>query len=392
MKFAVFSHVLPPSGSGQGVMLYRLLEPVPKEDYVLISCKSEEYSRSEPNSSKRLNSKYYFLKTPPKAEAVIKNYLNESFLSRVFSYLSTIRSQVKELKQILVEEKCDTLVACTGDFFGMPIAYLAVRKLKIRFIIYSFDDYVYQWIGVLRIVAWFVSLFAMRRSDEIIVPNEFLMKSYQKRFKRNSVVIRNPYLSTPITKTEIKFDQKYFNIVYTGAASAAHFDAFRNMAEAMDLTNIPAKFHLFTGQPPEMLKKEGVISDRVEIHSHVPQSEVGSIQQQADALFLPLAFDSPLNEVVRTSAPGKTGEYLASGIPILVYAPEDSFISWYFKKKKSGVVVDERDPKVLAEAIDKMAENDKLLQQYTKNALDCAKIDFSVDLARKKFIKMVEPI
>lgn len=389
MKFAVFSHVLPPSGSGQGVMLYRLLEPVPKDDYILISCKSEEYTKNEPTSSQRLPAKYYFLKTPPKAEAVIKDYLNRSFISRVASYISTIRAQVEELKEILVKEKCDTMIACTGDFFGMPVAYLAARKMKIRFIIYSFDDYVYQWVGVLRIVAWFFSLFAMRRADEIIVPNEFLQKAYIKRFKRKSVIIRNPHLPVPITKKEMIFDKNDFNILYTGASSAAHFDAFRNIAKALNLVKSRVKFHIFTGQPKEMLIKEGVVSDKIEVHNHVSQSEIRAIQQQANVLFLPLAFNSPLNEVVRTSAPGKTGEYLASGIPILAYAPRDSFVSWYFKKNKCGVVVDDIDPSVLADTIDAMAKNKESLCKYTKNAIDCAKNDFSIEKSRKIFMKLM---
>jgi hypothetical protein len=46
-------------------------------------------------------------------------------------------------------------------------------------------------------------------------------------------------------------------------------------------------------------------------HPHIPQSRVAAILRQADVLFLPLAFRSPIQEVIRTSAPGKMGEYLA---------------------------------------------------------------------------------
>lgn len=389
MKFAVFSHVLPPSGSGQGVVLYRLLEHLPQDEYVLISCKSEDNTTKEPQSSKRLLARYYFLKIPPKAEVVIKDYLKKTFVSRVISYLSTIKSQSKELKEILIKEKCDVLVACTGDFFGMPVAYLAARKLKIRFIIYSFDDYVYQWAGVLRTVARFISRFAFRRADDLIVPNEFLQKAYRGRFHRESTIIRNPYLPFPLAKKERLFNKDELNIIYTGAVSSAHFDAFKNLVEAMKLMQKPVKFHLFTGQHKEMLEREGIIGEQVQFHNHVDQSEISAIQKQADILFLPLAFNSPINETVRTSAPSKMGEYMVSGIPILVHAPKDSFLSWYFKKNNCGIVVDVLDPKILADTIFRTIEQKDTVKEITANAKERVKIDFSVNLARKNFMSVI---
>ena len=75
------------------------------------------------------------------------------------------------------------------------------------------------------------------------------------------------------------------------------------------------------------------------------------IQRNADILFLPLAFNSPYPEIIKTSSPGEIGEYLAGKKPILVHAPSDSFISWYFRKYNCGCVVDDDDSEKLAAAI-----------------------------------------
>jgi hypothetical protein len=87
------------------------------------------------------------------------------------------------------------------------------------------------------------------------------------------------------------------------------------------------------------------------VHPHVDLQESLAIQHDADMLFLPLAFHSPIPEVLRTSAPGKMGEYLSSGRPILVHAPQDSFLSWFFRQHRCGVVVDSPDCGLLADAV-----------------------------------------
>jgi glycosyltransferase involved in cell wall biosynthesis len=116
------------------------------------------------------------------------------------------------------------------------------------------------------------------------------------------------------------------------------------------------------------------------------------VQQQADILFLGLAFDSPIPEVIRTSAPGKMGEYLGSGRPILVHAPPDSFLSWYFKKEEWGMVVDQKDATVLGRGIERLLEDGRLRKRLVQNALSCARRDFSLRKARNELLRVLQAI
>lgn len=370
-------------------MLYRLLKLVPSKDYILVS--SQDYSNPDPKNASlgKLSADYYHLKTPQKAKKVIQNQDKKPLWQKFSSFVATVKVHQSQLKKILVGEDCDTLVVCSGGFFEMPSAYLATRGLKIRFIIYSFDDFVYQWTGSLRIVARAMAFFAFRRADELIVPNEFLRIAYRKRFKKNSIVIRNPLL--PVFKENKKkyFSKNDLNIIYTGSIYSAHYDAFNNLTKALELIEIPARIHLYTTQSARELSGEGVSGKNVIIHGNFAQSEIFSIQKQADILFLPLAFHSPIRETIRTSAPGKMAEYLFSGRPILVHAPRDSYLSWYFKRKKCGLVVDTLNQEALAEAIVSLSKRTEQVKQFQKNALRCAKVDFSIDLARKSFLKVV---
>ena len=99
---------------------------------------------------------------------------------------------------------------------------------------------------------------------------------------------------------------------------------------------------------------------------------------------------SPYPEVMRTSAPGKMGEYLAAQRPILVHAPSDSFLAWYFREYECGLVVDEGDPKKLARAIERISTDAALRQRLSARAWERAQCDFSISTAQSRFSELMK--
>ena len=179
-------------------------------------------------------------------------------------------------------------------------------------------------------------------------------------------------------------------IVYTGAVYEAHYDAFRNLIEAIKLlARGDVRLHLYTAQTPRELEEVG-IKGPVVVHGHVASMEVPAIQKQADMLFLPLAFDSPYPVVIKTSAPFKTGEYLAARRPVVVHAPPDSFVAWYFREHGCGLVVDRLDPAPLAEAVGRVLDDETLARHLGERAWERARADFRIETAREKFWKLLE--
>ena len=65
MKFALISQVLPPSWSGQAIVLYRLLQNLRPDDYCLLS--RQEITLEQKENSRRLPGRYYHL--PAEGEA-----------------------------------------------------------------------------------------------------------------------------------------------------------------------------------------------------------------------------------------------------------------------------------------------------------------------------------
>jgi glycosyltransferase involved in cell wall biosynthesis len=151
------------------------------------------------------------------------------------------------------------------------------------------------------------------------------------------------------------------------------------------------KLHLYTTQTRQELERQNIGGPAVVYHEHVASSDVFEVQRRADILFLPLAFDSPISNVIRTSSPGKMGEYLASGRPILVHVMADSFVSWYFREYECGMVVDHRNPAMLAGAIRRIIDDVELRQKIGQNARARAESDFALASVQARFLKLLQP-
>ncbi|MCX6056762.1 MAG: glycosyltransferase, partial [Chloroflexi bacterium] len=156
------------------------------------------------------------------------------------------------------------------------------------------------------------------------------------------------------------------------------------------LQDYPLELHIFSAQTYEQLESQGIKGEKLFVHSHESYDEILKLQHNAGILFLPLAIESTITEVIRTSAPGKLGEYLASGTPVLAHVPADSFVAYYFKKYRCGFLADQNDPKRLAVEIKKLIDDPVVQTEIIQNAYRQAMLDFSPDHARDQLKKLLQ--
>ncbi|MBN1635047.1 MAG: glycosyltransferase [Deltaproteobacteria bacterium] len=391
-NFAILSHILPPSPSGQATVLYRLLHTLPTDAYCLISRQNYNGGMQSLHATAKLDVPYHYLKPAFQFPSLKVGKLN--VISGLLNNLAGIMSRATQLKHILKRTQSTLLLACTGDLYDLPAAYLASRWIQIPYVVYIFDDYKYQWTGFSRSVSAFTEPVVLRHAKAIIVANEFMQNEYLKRYSLPSMVIHNP-CSMPdldiLDRSDKLYKGKNINIVYTGSIYHAHFDAFRNLIAALNhIGRDDIKVHLFTAQSEYELRQHGISGPMIVHHEHIHETDVPKALRQADVLFLPLAFNSSIQEVVRTSAPGKTGEYLSVARPILVHAPQDTFLSWYFAQHSCGVVVNNNDPHILAKQLISLLENKKAQSTMSRNARKAAEQDFSLDLTSTLFTEIVK--
>jgi glycosyltransferase involved in cell wall biosynthesis len=387
MKIGIISVALPPSQSGQSIVLFNLLKRWIPDTYFLITQKNFHVNYFQGNCSEKLQGKYFFLHPDFMILQRILKGLISLHQERFFEVI--LKFRIWQIKKVLIHEACDQVVACTGDIFDPPAAFYASKKLGIPFVLYTFDYYSKQWVQPhYRSFAERYEKDILLGAFQVIVPNECMEKEYRERYGIHSLVIHNPVELEEYIKNEGIVDRNLSpgpKIVYTGAIYDANFKAFHNLLAAIEKTKIPnLNLHVYTPQSVNYLKKNG-IEGQVEYHNHLPNNRMPAVQRNANILFLPLAFNSRYPDIIKTSAPGKIGEYLASRRPILVHAPSDSFVAWYFRKYSCGYVVDQDDPEALAEAIIHLLQDKKLQQELSDNAYVRAKEDFDITLAQKKF-------
>ena len=376
-KFAFVSHVVPPSWSGQAVMIGRLLRRFPKNAYCLISTDANVSDRQNRFIS-GLQGAYHYLPKEPRSAS-----RTSGLLARLDTLLALFLRSLR-IVRLLKHEGCSAVVAATGDLIDIPAAYFASRLLRIPFYAYLFDDYVYQWPDGRRAAARLFESITVRKTAGVIVPNEFMEQEIKKRYSGKVHVIHNPCETLHVGDNSRRpmVGRDEVEIVYTGAVYHVNYASFRLLLAAIDKTGSPRiTLHLYTADSPDALEKEHISGPRVVYHNHVPSEQVIEVLRLYDVAFMPFSFNSIVSEVIKTSAPGKLGDYLASGIPILANVPPDSFVSWYLKKWRCGLVVDVDEVGPFALAINRLVNDADLQADMSRHAIERARIDFDPEKA-----------
>jgi glycosyltransferase involved in cell wall biosynthesis len=252
-----------------------------------------------------------------------------------------------------------------------------------------FDHYRYQSVNrVDRFIATWAERLATKRAKAVIVPNESLGDAFHQDYGVTPAIIHNPVDTSEIVTSERKpwpLDPAEIKIVYTGQVYAAQYDALARLVQAIKLLGqeYPLKLHLYTAQPRAAIEQAGIIGPVV-IHGYCTSAEIRQIQQNADILFLPLAFVSPYPEIIITSAPSKFGEYLTSGRPILAHVPP-GFISRYIREHECSYFVDQASSELLAATIRSIVLDHERRIRITRNAMQRAQVDFALNVNVNRF-------
>lgn len=382
---AVISTAVPPSPSGQSRVLEQVLGADPPRPCTFLT------EGAVPEGPPGWN---YVALSPARFSLLAKAPAVLQRLNNLLGLNVTIWRRSKEIVAALSQEKPAAIIACSGSPFDLPAGFLAARRLGVPFVAYLFDDPVFQWLdGPYRLLARFWERVWGPLSDVVLAPNEVMRDDFASRVPRaNVVLVRNPASDAAFARLappDNEGPSAPRSIVYTGSVYHAQGDAFRNLIRALDALSGRYRLDVYSSQSEADFATHGVQGPHVFRHDHVADTHVHRVQRDAAVLFLPLAFDSGIPEVIRSSAPAKMAEYLASGRPILVHAPKDSFVASFFRQEECGVVVDEPDPARLAEALIKMADDALLRATIAQNAARVAPM-FRADAARKAFSAAVE--
>jgi glycosyltransferase involved in cell wall biosynthesis len=114
--------------------------------------------------------------------------------------------------------------------------------------------------------------------------------------------------------------------------------------------------------------------------------------EQSDLLFLGLSFNTAYPDVIRTASPAKLPEYMASGRPILIHAPEGSHVARYGREGGFCEVVDVADDDELQAGIVRVLSDPQLAEERAVRAQELARQVHEVSRVRERFSRLLESV
>jgi glycosyltransferase involved in cell wall biosynthesis len=390
---ACVSHTFSPSLNGQALVLDRLLVG---EEPGVVRISSDRYWR------------------PINSGETIDVNVSTPWLIRKLRMLKALETLVfkvhvwhraRGIARALIQSKCSAVVACTGgDLVDLPAAILAAERVRIPCLLHYFDDYCSQWkipnpawsMGWMKRFGKQIEANLLPKATGVIVPNEQMQYELADRITMPSIVVRNPVnleyyenLRRSAVR-ENRIPDQCWSMTYTGSIYEAQLDAVVQCAlgmEALRERGIAMQLHLYTSQSEESLRALGVPAS-VSIHREVSSEEASALQCNSDFLLLPLAFKTRYPELIKTSSPGKLGEYLASGSPILVHAPRDSFLAQFATERRFAAVCDTPEIEQIAEKLEQLVRQPETRENLVQQALETSLL-FSTEANRERYFRFV---
>ena len=221
--------------------------------------------------------------------------------------------------------------------------------------------------------------------------SDFMACEYKMRYGKNFITFHNPI--------NVEFWQKYQRnnyelrksptILYAGRIGLGIETSLELIAKAIEIVNkelnISIRFCLQTQKKPLWINNYKCV-----IHNNfVSYNDLPKTFSEADLLLLPYDFSPIAVKYIRYSMPTKAPEYMISGTPIIVFAPEVTAIVKYAKKNAWAKVVTENNMTQIAKSIKHLIENKELREHIAQNALKIVKENHNSIIVTNHFKEVI---
>lgn len=368
-KVLFISSCVPPAPFGPSTIFKRLFRNFPPDSYVVMTSRFDHVipGREAPNG---LPCTYYHV-----GESDLRAITN---WSSIREWLDVLPMVTRGLSVIRKENINRILVHPTSGNFLLA-SYIMSRLTGIPLYVYVLDHFTAsQTYRIRKLMAVPIEKAVMKIAEKVFVMSEALQDFYDSKYNICTVLLRHPIqLPSPsslASKAQTSVTpKKKKTIVFTGMIYEAQLDALQSLVMAVNEMQ-DVELHVYSQRTVPKLISLGLSGQNVLHKGYVDHSEISNIQRNADILFLPMAFNSPYPDIIRTASPAKLPEYLAAGTPIIVHAPEDAYISWYARKYGWGLVVDKPEPKLLREAIQNLLQDKVLAARLVESGLSTVRM------------------
>lgn len=275
-----------------------------------------------------------------------------------------------------------------SEHFGVPICY------------YPTDD----WPGthyrfresIPRLLSWparravvHSSRKLVRQSVARVAFNPAMQEVYSARYKASFTVLMHgdnaARFAVAVPKRLAASDELW--IVSTGVFDRHRWPLLRDLDQACAI--LAAAGHrvratIFPVNWPTDLAVQQEQFFHVEFAPCPSHEDLAAILRGADMLFLPERFDETVKDI-RLSVSSKAHLFMFSGKPIVVYSAQETGIAQYAQRDKWALLVDQRNPEMLACAFQDIADDDRIQKTLLVHAQRTARQNHDLAVIQTTF-------
>ena len=188
-----------------------------------------------------------------------------------------------------------------------------------------------------------------------------------------------------------------FRVVYLGALTDdMQVHSLRDVAEVVSTMaeeGVEISLAIHTGEAYKDLYHQyldGLIA--VSHGGTIARKDLCACLAAADLLIAPVNFAERGIVIGRYSMPTKVPEYMASGTPVLVYAPGHVPAAKYARKDGWGYIVDQRNQEALKQALLELMQSEELRARLGKRGRVLAMRNHDARVVRKNFRQLMRDV
>jgi glycosyltransferase involved in cell wall biosynthesis len=343
-------------------------------------------------------------KTPdviPKTKATKSSFRHKIVMKYLFPFLEYIGFIDKitsiqlspEFCTWLEEFKPDLIYAQAHNTVDIKLILLIHDHLKKPLVFHMMDDWPLMVTGsrLLNTKQLKKSDKAIRKllkqSDQLLSIGEGMSEAYKIRYGKDFTAFHNPI--------DIDFWKRYQRnsyelndsptILYAGRLGIGIDESLELIAKSIELVNknlgLNMKFILQAKDNPSWSANYKCVEHR----GFVSYSDLPKIFSSADFLILPYDFSPKSIQFIGYSMPTKATEYMISGTPIIIFAPEQTALVNYAKKHGWAKIITNNNLNALSEAITSLIKNKTERQKLAQTAIKVAENNHSLTKVTTEF-------
>lgn len=212
------------------------------------------------------------------------------------------------------------------------------------------------------------------QTDVALSISDYMAEEYERRYGKKLTTFHNP-IHLDFWKKAQRKDYRFnddLSILYAGRVGLGIEKSLKNIAKAIEKVNsdigVNLKFVLQIKDEPIWTREFKCVQHS----SFVPYEELPRVFAESDFLILPYDFSEESLNFIRYSMPTKAPEYMVSGTPIIIFAPEDTALVKYAKRLDWAEVVTENSIDVLADTIKQLVKDEVRRKKIAQNAIHIA--------------------